>query len=111
MDAPQQYKTAGLLNLVAGLFNITTGLALTLSLLLLCVGPFWLIPMGMGIWQLVVGIGMQGGKPNANAKTATIVGIVAGVLNLNIITVVLSVMAYMQLGDPEVAGFLEQNPG
>jgi hypothetical protein len=110
MEAPQPYKTAGLLNLVGGLFNITTGLVWTLSLLLVCVGVFWIVPMAMGAFQLFIGIGMQSGKLNGNAKLATIMGIVAGVLNFNPVTIILSVIAYMQLGDPEVAGFLEQTP-
>src|SRR5258708_4826617 len=105
MEAPQPYKTAGLLNLIGGLFNALTGFVFCASFIWVCVGPFWLIPMGMGMYQLFIGVGMQGGKANGNAKMASIIGIVAGVLNMNPVPLILSVVAYMQLGDPEVAGF------
>jgi hypothetical protein len=106
VEAPSDYKNAGLANLIGGALNVLWGLSLTLGFLIMCIGVFWLIPVAMGGWQIMVGMNMYNGQSNASAKNATIAGIVASVLNFNIFSLAAGVYAYMMLGKPEVAGFL-----
>lgn len=109
MDAPQTYKTAGMLQLASGVWNILVSLGVIMGFIWVCIGVFWVVPLAMSVWQVMVGLKMNGGEPNPNAKTAAIVGAVAGLFSFNIISAILSGVAWMQLGNEEVAGWLEAN--
>jgi hypothetical protein len=106
MEAPKSYKDAGLMNLIAGILNIITAGVWTLSLIWLCVGIVWLIPLGVGAYQAYLGFQMQSGTPNAGAKNIGLIGLIAGVCNFNIFAIVLSVLAMQKAKEPEVAGYL-----
>lgn len=108
MDIPNDYKTAGILNLVGGGLTLLVSGLYFLSLIWVCVGVVYLVPMAMGAWQAYVGFNMNNGQPQGQAKTAAIVGIVSGVLTFNIIALIASVVAMMNVNKPEVAGWLEQ---
>ena len=110
MDAPTDYKNAGLANIIGGALNVMMGLLLTVTFVwVFCIGLVWLVPTGLGAWQIMVGLKMYNGEPQAAAKNATIAGLVAGALNFNIISLVAGIFAFMMLGKPEVAGYLESN--
>ncbi len=109
MDAPNDYKNAGIANIIGGALNVMMALLWTLSLIWICIGLFWLVPAAMGAWQIMVGLKMYNGEPNSSAKNATIAGLVAGALNFNIMSIGAGIFAFMMLGKPEVAGYLESN--
>ena len=52
---------------------------------------------------------MYQGQVTPAGKTGTIAGIVGGLLSFNIISAGASAFAFMQLGNDEVVGWLEQN--
>jgi hypothetical protein len=107
MDAPKAYKDGGVAVLVSGIFNVMTAGIWVLSLFWICIGFFWLIPMAIGAWQAWVGYQMMQGQPNGQAKTASIAGIVAGVLNLNPIGIIGAIFGMMACDKPETRAFLE----
>lgn len=109
MEVPSDYKLAGILNLVSGGLNVFAGLVWTASLMLVCVGFVWLIPVGIGGWQIMVGMKQNGGKADKNAKNVAIAGIIAGVLNMNILSIICSVVALLKTNTPEIAGWIEAN--
>ena len=109
MEAPQQYKTAGIINLACGVFSLLTNLVWTITLIFVCIGLFWLIPAAAGGYQAFVGWQMYNGEASPQAKNASIAGIVAGVFGFNIITAAGSAYAMMQVGEDEVKGWLEQH--
>ena len=109
MEAPQNYKNAGLANLIGGGLNLMTSLMAILSLIWVCIGIFWVIPAAASAYQAYVGWQMFQGQPVAAAKNGSIAGIVGGLFNFNIISVACGGFAFMQLGNDEVAGWLEQN--
>lgn len=110
MEVPNDYKNAGLMTLIGGALNAITAFFWVIGFIWLCVGVLWVVPLAMGIYQVVVGIAMQNGQPHAHAKLAPILGIVAGVFNFNPFPIVLGIISLMQVGKPEVAGWIEQNP-
>lgn len=110
MDAPSDYKNAGIANIVSGAMNAMGAFVWIVSTIWFCVGIIWFIPLGIGVWQILVGLKMYNGEPQANAKTMTIAGLVAWLFNpFNLIGLGASVFAFMMLGKPEVVGYLESN--
>ena len=100
MDAPALYKTAAMCNLISGGLNVLVGL----MYLFVCYG---IIIIPLGGWQLMVGMKMNNGEKDGNAKNSLIAGIVAGVLTFNILSIAVAAYGFMQLGDDEVVGWLE----
>ena len=109
MEAPQQYKTAGIINLACGAFSLITNLMWVLAFIFVCIGVFWLIPAAAGGYQAYVGWQMYNGEASPQAKNASIAGIVAGLFGFNIITAGGSVYAMMQVNEDEVKNYLEQH--
>lgn len=107
MQAPKSYTEAGLFTIIAGALNVLTAFGWFLGLVWFCVGLLWLVPMAIGAYQIYVGVAMQGGKPNSGAKQMGVLGLVAGIFNMNVITIVLGVLTMTKLKEPEVAGYLE----
>src|SRR5687767_2493634 len=100
---------AGLMNMIAGALNIMVGGLWVLSLIWVCIGIFWLVPLGLGVFQVMVGMAMNNGQPKDNAKMATMLGLLASLFNFNLIGLAVGAFAFMNLGKPEVAGWLESN--
>ena len=109
MEAPQAYKNAGIANLISGFLSVSANGLMFLSLVWVCIGVIWLVPLAAGFYQCYVGYQMFQGQVTPAAKNGTIAGIVAGVCAFNIFSIGGSAFAFMQLGDDEVAGWLEQN--
>jgi len=106
MDAPQEYKTSGIFMLISGIMTVMVSLGLVFGLIWICVGVFWVLTLAAGIFEIVIGVGVMNGQPKANAKTVSIIGIVAALLCGNIVGMVMEIMAVVNLGKPEVANWL-----
>ncbi|MES2640931.1 MAG: hypothetical protein V4850_15685 [Myxococcota bacterium] len=106
MQAPKSYTDAGALTILSGVMNIIVGGLLFLTMVWVCVGVLWLVPMAVGVFQVVVGISMNGGKRTSAASYISIVGIIAGVCNFNPLGIGAAVLAMLKVKEPEVAGYL-----
>jgi hypothetical protein len=106
MQPPSDYKTAGVLMLVAGILNLLTAIGLILSLIMICVGVFWVIPLVFAIFEIITGIAALQGQPKANARTISILGMVAAVCCFQVIGLVLEIIAFVNLGKPEVREYI-----
>jgi hypothetical protein len=100
LDAPAPYKTAAICNLISGGLNLLFGLAW----IWLCIG---IIPMAIGGWQIMVGMKMNNGEKDDNAKNSLIAGIVGGFLSFNIFSIAAAGYGFMQMGQDEVVGWIE----
>lgn len=109
MEVPDAYKTAGLVNLIGGALNVMMSLVWVLSLIWVCIGIFWLVPLAASGYQAWIGWQMYNGEPQAAAKNASIAGIVGGLFCFNILSAACGAFAMMQVGNDEVAGWLEQH--
>jgi len=106
MDAPQDYKTAGIFMLIAGILTIMVSLGLVMGLIWICVGVFWFLTLAAGIFEVIVGVGVMNGQFKPNAKTVSIIGIVAALLCGNIVGMVMEILAVVNFGKPEVANWM-----
>jgi len=106
MEAPQDYKTAGIFMLISGILTTLASLGFILSLIWLCVGVFWILTLVVGILEIAIGAAVMGGTAKPNAKTISILGLVAALLCGNIVGLVLEILAMVNLGKPEVENYL-----
>jgi uncharacterized membrane protein len=108
--APADYRTAGTLMLISGIFNVLVSAGILLGLLLsvvgLCVAPIWLFTLGGGIAEIVVGAGIMQGSRSLRAMPVAVVGLVSGVVCGNMLGMILEILAMVQLGKPEVHAFI-----
>lgn len=100
MDAPAPYKTAAMCNLISGALNVLVGLAY----LMLCVG---ILILPVGAWQIMVGMKMNNGEKDPNAKNSLIAGAVVSLLSFNLLGLAIAGFGFMQMGQDEVVGWLE----
>lgn len=103
-DMPNDYKTAGILMLVAGLINLILVFIWQLSFLCLCL-PAWVTAL-TAIGELATGAMILSGKKVPQAKMVSIAGIVGGLLSLSMMAVGLEVFATITLGKPEIEEYL-----
>jgi len=107
VEAPQAYKNAGIANLISGGLTVLFGTGALLASF--CTAIWLVLSIPMGAFTAYVGWQMYQGQVSPQAKIGSILGIVAGVIGCNIFAVGASAFAFMQLGDDQVAGWLEQN--
>ena len=100
MDAPAPYKTAAICNLVSGVLNILVGL----SLFFFC---YPVISIAIGGWQIMIGMKMNNGEKDDNAKNSLIAGAVGSLITFNILGLLVAGFGFMQMGQDEVVGWLE----
>lgn len=112
MPAPEKYKTAGVLMIVAGIFNILISLiwvcALggSLYLTLCCWVP--LIPACIGGLEIYTGMKVQRGEPMFNAKIVSILGAVSGIMMCyGVIPMIAEIVAFVLMSSIESAQWLE----
>ncbi len=113
VDAPANYKNAGIANLIgAGLtimWSLGVMLSLALSLFGLCFAPVYLVWLGIACWQAFVGWKMYQGEAVANAKTASLAGAIGSFLSGNLLAAAGGAFAVLQCNTPEVAGWIESS--
>ena len=106
MNAPSDYKTSGLFMLISGALTILASLGWIGGLIWVCVGALWVLPLAMGVFEIITGLAVYQGTFKANAKTVSILGIVAALLCGNVIGIVLEILAVVNFGKPEVAAWM-----
>ena len=117
MDAPNDYKQAGMFMMIAGIINLVYGILWvflgcytclsTLGVCFLC-PIIALVPLGFGIYELITGMKINKGELVPNAKQISIFGVVIGAICMNVITLVLEVLAMTNFGKPEVVEWMER---
>ena len=127
MDVPSKYKTGGTLMMIAGIFNLISGIvvavilflnitmfaAFTMGLGIVCYACcLWpIVPLAWGVFELVIGLRIMGGKPAPQGPMVAMVGIIMGALNLlfgvGMIPMVLEIIAFIMLNDPESKQYIE----
>jgi hypothetical protein len=80
---------------------------LVLSLAGICCAPYYLLPIGLAIFELVGGIAAQSGRSQENVKLSAVAGLVGAVLCCNIIGIVCEILALVFLSNPTVSEFLQ----
>jgi hypothetical protein len=114
MQPPSDYKNAGAMMLFSGVFNVLTSLGilvgLALSLIGLCVAPIWLLTLAGGVMEIVVGANAMQGRPGRLGLSTAVIGLICAVCCGNVFGILLEILAMVNLGKPEVVGWLA-DPG
>ncbi len=110
MERPNEYNWAAISLLVSGIFNIWFGAILGLSLLMLCCGVFWLIPMAIGVLEVVTAARMLAGQRVHSVVPVAGLGLAASVMNFNVIGLAGEVIALALCSSPPIGKWLEADP-
>jgi hypothetical protein len=105
----QKVQIIGILMIISGianlLFGLGLGLGLALSLVLICCAPLGLLPVALGVFELIYGIRLVGSNPEqvplSRVQIIAILEIVA-ILAGNFISLVIGIINLVLLNDPEV---------
>jgi hypothetical protein len=105
----QKVQVIGILMLISGIANVLIGLGLVaglaLSLVLICCAPVGLLPMALGVFELIYAIRLLGTgaepQPYQRVQIIAILEIVS-ILAGNFISLVIGIVNLVLLNDPEV---------
>lgn len=88
---------AGLLMIVSG--ALTAGAAFTIVATLgwYCVGFLWLVPMFVGMAEVVIGANLIGSHPRSTVRSLSAAGLLAALLSGNLIGVLLEIAVQVLL--------------
>ena len=104
---PIEYQVSGLLMVAAGLFNGFMSLIWFLSLIMLCVGVLWLIPMAIALGEVIVGLLVLAGVRLPGLQVMAVLGAVNSVFLCNIWGMLFEGGAAVLQFQPKVQAYLE----
>jgi uncharacterized membrane protein YczE len=88
---------AGVLMIVSGLLTTAASFGIVATWGWFCVGLPWLVPMGVGLVEVVVGASVLGGDPKPSVRSMSVAGLLAAVMCGNLIGLVLEIAAQLLL--------------
>ncbi len=109
---PGNVQTIGILMVISGVINILAGITITLLIVLgtffigIICAPLTIIPIGIGVYEIVVGANILNNKP---AKTITVVaGLeIASILWANFLSMIIGILVLVFYNDPETKAYLD----
>lgn len=108
---PSEYTSAGVLLLVAGILNVTLAVMLVMWMMLVCLGPLWLVPMLLGFVEIATGVSMLNGNKRQNGMLIAVIGMMASVLCCNPVSFVCEAVAMALMLNPRVVDWLRADDG
>ena len=100
-DVPAQYRVAGALMLASGVTNLMLGAIWFLTLVWVCIGVYWLVPMSFAVGEIIVGTLAMAGVRMRFARIAAVVGAFNGLFVFNVYGVTMQGVALvLQLVTP-----------
>ena len=109
---PDMVGPIGIIMVVSGILNILAGIGWaaliilgTLGIGLLC-APIFLIPMGIGIYEIIQGVNIMNDRPVKNVPLVGILEIVS-ILWANILSVVGGILVLIFYNDEQVKAYFE----
>jgi hypothetical protein len=107
---PGNVQLIGIFMIVSGALNILAGAGWLIALLVTVVGilctPIALIPVGIGIWEIVTGANVINGKPAKNIQV--VAGFeIASILWANVLSMVGGILVLVFYNDPPTKEYFE----
>lgn len=88
------YRVSGGMMVLSGLWNALMSGLLFLSLIMFCVGIFWLIPLLLSLCNIGIGIAMIVlGRKVPPFAFAPMLGVIASICNMNFFGITLDILA------------------
>jgi hypothetical protein len=110
MDRPNEYNWAAIGLLIAGVFNIWIGAILFLSLIFMCCGVLWVVPIAVGILEVITAGRMLAGRRVHSVVPVAGLGLAASMMNFNVVGIAGEVIALALCASPPVGRWLEADP-
>ena len=88
------------------LWSLLGMLGLVFSVAGLCCAPYYLLPIGLAVYEVSGGVSAVSGRPNPRVKLSAVSGMVGAILCCNFIGIVLEILALVFLSKQEVADFI-----
>jgi hypothetical protein len=85
MTDPQRSTVAGTLMIASGALTTLASAGLFFGLVWVCVGVFWLVPLAVGVSEIVVGAAIMGGIPTRRVRTVSVLGMLSALMCGNLI--------------------------
>ena len=105
---PQKVQIVGILMIVSAAFNIIIGLGFIVSIILICCAPIGLLPLALGVFEVIYGIRLIGsGQEPVQRQTLQTIAIleIASILVSNVGSFIAGVVNLLFLSDPEVMAY------
>ncbi len=107
---PGNVQLIGIFMIVSGALNILCGIGWMIAMLVTVVGilctPIALIPIGVGIWEIVTGANVINGKPVKNLQV--VAGFeIASILWANVLSMVAGILVLVFYNDPPTKEYFE----
>lgn len=104
---PMEYQISGVLMVVSGMFNIMISGLVFLSLVWVCIGVFWLIPMFIGMAEIGVGVLAIAGVRIPGLQAVSVLGLLNSMFLCNMWSALAEGVAAVLQFQPRVRGYLE----
>lgn len=110
-EVPQDYKTAGIFMLIAGVMNLIASAMVALvwlsTIFLFFVAFLYIIPFCVAICEIVCAIMMLQGKKVPQSMIVSVMGLISAFFMCGMIGMVMEILAIVFTQKPEVREWLE----
>jgi hypothetical protein len=111
---PQKVQIIGILTVISGAVNISLGLGLmlglALSVVLICCAPLGVLPIALGVFEVIYGIRLIGsGQEPVSRQDMQVIAIleIITILASNMISGVIGIVDLVLLSDSEVVQYFQ----
>jgi hypothetical protein len=111
---PQKVQIIGILTVISGAVNISLGLGLmlglALSVVLICCAPLGVLPIALGVFEVIYGIRLIGsGQEPVSLRDMQVIAIleIITILASNMISGVIGIVDLVLLSDSEVVQYFQ----
>jgi hypothetical protein len=108
--APQDYRTAGLFLLIAGITTSIVNLIIVVCTIWFCVGACWLPLLAVSVLAIVTGARANGGARIPNIRVVTVLALLASFFSCDLVGITLNILALVWLSKDDVSRWLEARP-
>lgn len=105
--APQDYRTAGLFLLIAGITTTIVNLIIVVCTIWFCVGACWLPLLAVGVVTIVTGARANGGARIPSIRIVNVLALLASFFSCDLVGITLNILALVWLSKDDVSRWLE----
>lgn len=109
---PGNVQTIAIIIIISGVINILAGITLTLAVVLgtfligIICAPLTMIPIGVGVYEIIVGANVLNNKPTKSVFTVGVLEVVS-ILWGNFLSMVAGILVLVFYNDPETKAYFD----
>lgn len=106
-SAPQDYRTAGLFLLIAGITTTFSSLVVVVCTIWFCIGACWIPLAALGVLTIIVGARASSGVRSPSIRLVNAFALVASLFSCDLIGLTLNILALIWLARDDVSRWIE----